>query len=268
MSYEQFAFTTSPHRYEVKFIQRLHRSAQGNRGGQPVAHAIRFAGRTTQVVNPRLQPLKVWSALQPEVSAQPRPRPRLLNCDRLYVCSHCIPPPWYLHRSARGTIRAALGANTNFLTYSARTSTPLVRSSAFVQVTGLRPKAEMTDSSTPSRTPTGYARGPLSGVSAGISGPFGTWWQVKDSNLRSFRDGSTDQRRQACDQQYCPSSQNFRAYSPQIADDHRLQPDTSSQSAFTVWWHHDVQAGRSSPRQWDRRMPHVVHSAARSTSVD
>src|SRR5664280_1985012 len=151
---------------------------------------------------------RVWSALQPEVSAQPRPRPRLLNCDRLYVCSHCIPPPWYLHRSARGTIRAALGANTNFLTYSARTSTPLVRSSAFVQVTGLRPKAEMTDSSTPSRTPTGYARGPLSGVSAGISGPFGTWW------------------------------------------------------------HHDVQAGRSSPRQWDRRMPHVVHSAARSTSVD
>jgi hypothetical protein len=77
-----------------------------------------------------------------------------------------------------------------------------------------------------------------------------------------------NQRRQACDQQYCPSSRNFRAYSPQIADDHRLQPDTSSQSAFTVWWHHDVQAGRSSPRRWDRRMPHVVHSAARSTSVD
>jgi hypothetical protein len=27
-----------------------------------------------------------------------------------------------------------------------------------------------------------------------------TWWQVKDSNLRSFRDGFTDQRRQARDQ--------------------------------------------------------------------
>src|SRR5665647_3027338 len=30
-----------------------------------------------------------------------------------------------------------------------------------------------------------------------------TWWQVKDSNLRSFRDGFTDHARQACDQREC-----------------------------------------------------------------
>ena len=33
-------------------------------------------------------------------------------------------------------------------------------------------------------------RGPLTVVSAG-QGPSYTWWQVKDSNLRSFRDGFT-----------------------------------------------------------------------------
>src|ERR1035438_2638870 len=32
-----------------------------------------------------------------------------------------------------------------------------------------------------------------------------TWWQVKDSNHRSFRDGFTDQRRQARDQRKRPS---------------------------------------------------------------
>jgi hypothetical protein len=42
-----------------------------------------------------------------------------------------------------------------------------------------------------------------------------TWWQVKDSNLRSFRDGFTDQRLQACDQRQYLSPDNFRAYSPQ-----------------------------------------------------
>jgi len=40
------------------------------------------------------------------------------------------------------------GADPNFLTYSARTSTMPVCSSAFALVTGLRPKAVMTDSGT------------------------------------------------------------------------------------------------------------------------
>jgi len=36
-----------------------------------------------------------------------------------------------------------------------------------------------------------------------IRGPLSTWWQVKDSNLRSFRDGFTDHGRQAPDQREC-----------------------------------------------------------------
>jgi hypothetical protein len=53
-----------------------------------------------------------------------------------------------------------------------------------------------------------------------------TWWQVKDSNLRSFRDGFTVPSLQARDQRKRLTYKNFRMYSPQIADDHRLQPDT------------------------------------------
>ena len=53
-----------------------------------------------------------------------------------------------------------------------------------------------------------------------------TWWQVKDSNLRGFRDGFTDQRWQARDQRHAYPPTNFRAYSQQTADVNRSQPDT------------------------------------------
>jgi len=67
------------------------------------------------------------------------------------------------------------------------------------------------------------------------AGPHGsTPWQVKDSNLRSFRDGFTDQRQQPRDQPKRLSPNNFRAYSPQTADDLRLQLDTSRQFASTA----------------------------------
>jgi len=52
------------------------------------------------------------------------------------------------------------------------------------------------------------------------------WWQVKDSNLRSVRDGFTVPRLQDRDQRKRLTHNDFRAYSPQIADDHRPQPDT------------------------------------------
>jgi hypothetical protein len=60
-----------------------------------------------------------------------------------------------------------------------------------------------------------------------------TWWQVKDSNLRSFRDGFTVPRRQDRDQCKRLTRNNFRAYSPQIADDHRLPPDTSASDSHS-----------------------------------
>src|ERR1035437_7725428 len=61
----------------------------------------------------------------------------------------------------------------------------------------------------------------------------GTWWQVKDSNLRSFRDGFTVPRLQDRDQRKRLTHNNFRAYSPQIAADHRLPPDTSASDSHS-----------------------------------
>jgi hypothetical protein len=54
-----------------------------------------------------------------------------------------------------------------------------------------------------------------------------TWWQVKESNLRTLRDGFTVPRLQACDQRKRLTRNNFRAYSPQTAEVSRGQPDTS-----------------------------------------
>ena len=58
-----------------------------------------------------------------------------------------------------------------------------------------------------------------------------TRWQVKDSNLRSFRDGFTDHGRQGRDQRKPFSPNNFRAHSPQTTDHNRLQPDTPASNS-------------------------------------
>src|SRR5665647_480502 len=64
--------------------------------------------------------------------------------------------------------------------------------------------------------------------------PLITWWPVKDSNLRSFRDGFTDQRRQAREQRQCLSANKLPCVFP---PDRRLHPTTaghpSEQFAFT-----------------------------------
>ena len=67
-----------------------------------------------------------------------------------------------------------------------------------------------------------------------------TWWQVKDSNLRSFRDGFTDQRRQACDQRKCRSQRQLACVFP---TDSRLQPDTAASNSRS----------RVAPRRGSRR---------------
>jgi len=77
--------------------------------------------------------------------------------------------------------------------------------------------------------PTGYTKGPLAGISA-IRGPFSTWWQVKDSNLRGFRVGFTDHRPHARDQRQCLSpntSGRIPNRQPTSTDDSRSQPDTT-----------------------------------------
>ena len=75
-------------------------------------------------------------------------------------------PPWRSHQSARHAHRCSVG------------------------VSGPWDRHE-TGSAGPSRTTPDQAKRPLTGVSAG-QGPLPcTGWQVKDSNLRSFRDGFT-----------------------------------------------------------------------------
>ena len=109
-----------------------------------------------------------------------------------------------------------------------------------------------------------------------------TWWQVKDSNLRSFRDGFTVPRLQDRDQRKRLTHNNFRAYSPQIADDHRLPPDTSASDSHSrrratrssrtlqtgayparANTSRDRLSGRAPPRQ-DRftRIPQMAHIAS------
>jgi hypothetical protein len=50
------------------------------------------------------------------------------------------------------------------------------------------------------------------------------WWQVKDSNLRSFRDGFTDLERQARDQRKRPSPQQLP---PVFPPNNRQDPATA-----------------------------------------
>ena len=57
-----------------------------------------------------------------------------------------------------------------------------------------------------------------------------TRWQVKDSNLRSSRDGFTVQRRQACDQRECLSPQQLPCVFPTNS---RRQP-TSAEANRTI----------------------------------
>src|SRR5450631_210192 len=62
---------------------------------------------------------------------------------------------------------------------------------AFAQVTGLRPKAVQLAENEPLSIPTpATRRGPRPAFPL-VRALSRTWWQVKDSNLRSFRDGFT-----------------------------------------------------------------------------
>src|SRR5450759_5183939 len=107
------------------------------------------------------------------------------------------PPPWYLRRSAPGRVRPARRRGPELTGAFPADVDPSRLPSTFAQVTALRPKAEMVDSSNPFWIPPpGTREGPRPAFPQ-VRGPLSTWWQVKDSNLRSFRDGFTDHRHQA-----------------------------------------------------------------------
>jgi hypothetical protein len=68
-----------------------------------------------------------------------------------------------------------------------------------------------------------------------LRGCFRWWWQVKDSNLRSFRDGFTVRTSHAADLRKRLLPQKFRAYSGRAdpalstpADDIQRPPDSTT----------------------------------------
>ena len=63
----------------------------------------------------------------------------------------------------------------------------------------------------------------------------------------SLGDGFTVLRRQACDQRKGCSPNNFRVYSPQIADHSRLQPDTPVNEARSSATRHNVKPDAADP---------------------
>jgi hypothetical protein len=134
------------------------------------------------------------------------------------------PPPWYLRRSAPGRVRPARRRGPELTGAFPADVDPARLPSTFAQVTALRPKAEMVDSSNPFWIPPpGTREGPRPAFPQ-VRGPLSTWWQVKDSNLRSFRDGFTDHRLRARDLRQCLSPNKLPGVFP---TDSRRQPTTA-----------------------------------------
>jgi len=82
------------------------------------------------------------------------------------------------------------------------------------RITGLRPQSLMTAKTGRFRYPRQVCEKDLRPRFRRSGALSRTWWQVKDSNLRSFRDGFTDQRRQACDQRQCLSANKLPCVFP------------------------------------------------------
>jgi hypothetical protein len=145
------------------------------------------------------------------------------------------PHPRHARRSALGVSGQHSCVNANFLTYSARTQRDQVRRTRLRRSQACYPNSCGPSNSTVLDTPMGYtkrASEPRFRRSEALSH---TWWQVKDSNLRSFRDGFTVPRLQAGDQRKRPTRNNFHAYSPQIADVSRGQRDTPGRVHVPPW---------------------------------
>jgi hypothetical protein len=95
---------------------------------------------------------------------------------------------------------------------------------AFTQVKALRPKALRIAKTTPFGYPHGYIKRASELRFRSSEALSNTWWQVKDSNLRSFRDGFTDHRLQASDQRQCLSPSKLPGVFPA---DSRRQPTSA-----------------------------------------
>jgi len=123
------------------------------------------------------------------------------------------PTPGILAGQARRQSGQHGGPDPNFLTYSARSAARSCSLNAFAQVTGLRARTVMLVNDGPFRYPHQVCKKGLRPRFRWSEALSHTWWQVKDSNLRSFRDGFTVPRPQARDQRKCLTRNNFRAHS-------------------------------------------------------
>jgi hypothetical protein len=178
-----------------------------------------------------------------KVSARTRPTPPLPNRYGAKGHHHCIPPS-----SASPQVSGRISPASTVVWTRTSSRIPHGRRRAQVRRTRLRrsqacdPNSCGPSNNTVLDTPTRYmkrASEPRFRRSEALSR---TWWQVKDSNLRSFRDGFTDHRRQAGDQRQCQSPDKLPGVFPA---DSRRQPTSAV-------------ANRTPPR----RQVHLSHSPA------
>ena len=165
-------------------------------------------------------------AISREVSAGKGATLPTTNRDSVTFHSDYIPPPPTSPQVSARRVRPARWRGPELPGVFRADSAPPIRTTRFRSSQACDPKLWGSPKRHRFDTPTRYimrASEPRFRSSEALSG---AWWQVKDSNFRSFRDGSTDHRLQARDQPKRLTRNNFRAYSPQIADDHRLQPGT------------------------------------------
>src|SRR5664280_1109188 len=147
-------------------------------------------------------------AISREVSARKGPTLPTTNRDSVTFHSDYIPPP----PTSPQVITSGLaesgqhgGVDPNFPAYSGRTQRHPIRTTRFRSSQACDPKLWGSPKRHRFDTPARYimrASEPRFRSSEALSG---TWWQVKDSNLRSFRDGFTDHRPRARDQRQCLS---------------------------------------------------------------
>jgi hypothetical protein len=99
--------------------------------------------------------------------------------------------------------------NPNFRAHYVRTPTPPIRSSRLCRSQAWTPEPDDRQNGAAFDTPTRYKKEGLRPRLRRSEALSCTRWQVKDSNLRSFRDGFTVLGRQACDQQKCLSTRQL-----------------------------------------------------------
>ena len=175
------------------------------------------------------------------------------------------PHPWHTRRSAHRQSGQHGGVNPNLRAHSPQTSNPPDPVYAFAQVTGPRHPNLMTAKTGPfSIPPPGMREGASDHVSArqrpshalGGRGRIRTF-EAHAMDLQSMGDKDVTS-------QNVPSIDNLRAYSPQIPDHSRLQPDTPASKLAVTASCHDVS---STPRIPCRHPLRWRHRSRRTPGV-